>query len=77
MPLTPEGRSLRGRVAILARRRGPDAPEVLEGRRVLKAAAAERYIRELVAEAPPLTESQRARLAVLLLSPPPDGGGSA
>lgn len=32
------------------------------------------YIRDLVAAAPPLTEAQRARLAVLLL--PPDGGRS-
>jgi hypothetical protein len=41
--------------------------------RDLAAARAEDYIRKLVDAAPPLTDTQRSRLAVLLLS----GGGAA
>lgn len=68
----PEGRRLRARAAALARHH-PDQPEAgAEERRTLRAAAAERYIRELVDTFPPLTAEQRARLAALLT-----GGGEA
>jgi hypothetical protein len=71
MPLTPERRTQRARVAALARHH----PDQAEPRRTLKAEVAERYIRELVDTFPPLTAEQRSRLAVLLLTS--EGGGDA
>jgi hypothetical protein len=62
--------SERARHAALSRRRPPDDPDLLAARRDLKAARLEDHIRRLVDEAPPLSESQRARLAALLA---PDG----
>jgi hypothetical protein len=62
----------RARVAGLVRR-GASPERIDEARRELRAAVAEDYITDLVAQAPPLTPDQRARLAVLLLVP---AGGS-
>lgn len=67
MPLDPEGRRRRARAAALARHH-PEHPDVA----AFRAEAAERYVRELVDTFPPLTEKQRARLAVLLLAPDGD-----
>jgi len=68
--LDAEARVRRARLAAL-RRHHPDRPELVEGERQrFKAEAAERYVKRLVDEFPPLTSEQRARLAVLLL-----GGG--
>jgi hypothetical protein len=50
-------------------KQNPDDPQLPLLRRDLRAARAEDYIKRLVAAAPPLTEGQRARLAVLLLAP--------
>jgi hypothetical protein len=61
--------SERARVASLTRSREPSDPDLLNARRDLAAARAEGYIQKLVDAAPPLTADQRARLAVLLLSP--------
>lgn len=73
MPIDPEGRRRRARAAALSRHH-PDQPEVAaEDRRVLKAEAAERYVKALVDTFPPLTPEQKSRLAVLLLTP---GGGA-
>lgn len=58
--------SERARYASLTRSREPDDPDLLAARRDLRAARAEDYIRDLVAAAPPLTDVQRERLAVLL-----------
>jgi hypothetical protein len=70
MPLDAEARKRRARLGAAARHY-PDQPERTEAdRRVFKANAAERYVRQLVDDFPPLTVEQRARLAVLLL-----GGG--
>jgi hypothetical protein len=45
----------------------PDDRDAIEAlRRDLRAAQAEEYIERLVAVAPPLTDEQRARLAVIL-----------
>jgi hypothetical protein len=64
--LTAEGRRRRARLSSNSRHR-PDQPELLdEDRRWLKAAAAERYVRELVDGLPALTAEQRARLAAIL-----------
>jgi hypothetical protein len=73
MPLDPEGRRRRARVGGLARHGLHDLAE--DDRRILKAEAAERYVRELVDTFPPLTPEQKSRLAVLLLTPGGDGDG--
>lgn len=59
--------SERARLAALLRHKSPDAPEIEEARRDLRAARLEKIVRETVAAAPPLTDEQRRRLAVLLL----------
>jgi F0F1-type ATP synthase delta subunit len=58
--------SERARVASLSRSRNRDDPDLLAARRDLRAARAEDYIKALVDSAPPLTDAQRDRLAVLL-----------
>lgn len=64
----------RARVASLTRTLGADAPEVIEARRSLKAIRLEEYVARVVAEAPPLTDAQRDRIAALLR---PVGGEAA
>lgn len=56
----------RARVGALSRDRAVDDPELLEARRNLKALRLEEHIRRVVAEAPPLTDEQRDRIATLL-----------
>lgn len=63
--------SQRGRVAALSRSRQPDDPELVEARRDLAVLSLEEHIRRVVAEAPPLTDEQRDRIAALLRA----GGG--
>lgn len=65
----------RARVAALSRSRRPDDPEFIAARRDLKAASLEAHVARVVAEAPPLTEDQRTRIAALLR--PASGGGVA
>ncbi|MEU8312908.1 hypothetical protein [Micromonospora sp. NPDC049033] len=62
--LSEPQRVLRARLAATTRHH-PDA-DVTELRTELRAATAERYIRRLVRQAPPLTPEQRARLAGIL-----------
>ena len=77
MPLDAEARRRRARLGANARHH-PDRPDLTEAdRRVFKANAAERYVRKLVDEFPPLTAEQRARLAVLLLGGGDGGAQSA
>jgi excisionase family DNA binding protein len=57
----------------ISRDRKTDDPKMLAAKRDVRASRAEEYIRQLVAEAPPLTEDQRARIAALLRS----GGAAA
>jgi hypothetical protein len=59
----------RARVASLARDRKPDDPELLEARRTLREVRLADAIRETVDAAPPLTDEQRTRLALLLHNP--------
>jgi hypothetical protein len=56
----------RARVAALSRDRTPDDPDLLAAKRDFRASRAEDYIKRLVAEAPPLTQDQRSRIAALL-----------
>lgn len=63
---SPAFREQRGRLAILTRHRGPDAPEVAAARRDLAAQKLEDHVRAIVAQAPPLTDEQRTRIARLL-----------
>lgn len=58
--------SQRGRIAALSRSRPADDPELIELKRNLKAQSLEEHIRRVVAEAPPLTDEQRDRIAALL-----------
>lgn len=66
--------TLRGRVASLSRSRPSDDVDLVEARRQLAAANLEQYVARVVADAPPLTNDQRARIAALLR---PRGGGAA
>lgn len=66
----------RARVASLTRSRTPDDPVLINARRSLKAERLADYIRRTVDAAPPLTPSQRDKLALLLRGAPP-GAASA
>ena len=66
----------RARVAALSRDRKPDDPEFQAAKldlevatRDLRAANAEKSLRDLVDSAPPLTDDQRAKLTALLSDP--------
>ena len=65
MPVTdPEVRRLRAQAGGFTRRGNPEA--AAEARRQLNALQLERHIRRVVDAAPPLTDAQRERLALLL-----------
>jgi hypothetical protein len=54
------------RIGALSRSRREDDPELLGARRDLRAAKLAAYVSKVVAEAPPLTNEQIDRIAVLL-----------
>jgi len=56
----------RGRVAALSRSRTADDPELVDARQQLAAARLEYHVKRVLAEAPPLTDSQRDRIAQIL-----------
>ncbi|WP_225348511.1 hypothetical protein [Micrococcus luteus] len=58
--------ALRGRVASLSRSRSANDPDLIEARRALAAEKLAAYVSKTVAEAPPLTDAQRDRIAALL-----------
>lgn len=60
----------RSRLARLHQTHGADSPEVANARRDLRAARLEDAVAKVVAEAPPLTTDQRARIIGLLQSSP-------
>lgn len=62
--------SARAKVASLARSRPIHDSEFVAARRELAAANLEAYVAKVVAEAPPLTPDQAARIARLLLPVP-------
>ena len=55
-----------GQVGALSRSRANDDPDLIQARHQLRVAKLEDHIAKVVAEAPPLTDEQRDRLAVLL-----------
>ena len=63
--ISPAVATERGRVASLSRSRAADDPELVSARRNLYAATLESHIARVLAEAPPLTDDQRRRLAGL------------
>lgn len=73
MALSPAAARERGKIAALSRSRQSDDPELIEARRNLRALRLEEYVTRIVAEAPPLTDEQRERIAALLHA----GGASA
>jgi hypothetical protein len=64
MPLSPQARSLRGRIAKSVQL--GDETAAVEARRAFRFVNAEDYIRRVVDGAPPLTDEQRRRLADIL-----------
>ena len=58
--------SERGRLAALSRSRSDDDPELLGTKQRLAAAKIEAYVERVVANAPPLTAEQCARVTELL-----------
>lgn len=56
----------RARVAALSRSRKPDDPDLTTARRELALARLEDHIRQVVDQAPPLTDEQRSRIASLI-----------
>lgn len=64
-PFSAESRRLRSRVGNLAKV-DPAHPQLPTARRDLRAARLADYVAEVVAQAPPLTDAQRDRIASLL-----------
>ena len=56
----------RARIALLHKAVDRDDSAILDARRDLRASRAELYIAKMLADEPPLTREQRARLASLL-----------
>jgi hypothetical protein len=68
MPIrtTPQSRTARARLAQSAQANGPDSTETKDARRDFAAARLDDYIRDTLANSPPLSDEQRTRLAELL-----------
>lgn len=58
--------SARGRLAVLRRWRSDDDPAVQDAKRDLTAETLAAHVARVVADAPPLTQAQRDRIAGLL-----------
>jgi hypothetical protein len=69
---SPDISRQRAKVGALARHRSHDDPDLAAARRALRESLLSDHIRQVVAAAPPLSESQRTRLAALLRG---DGAG--
>jgi hypothetical protein len=74
MALSKAAAHHRARVAGLSRDRKPDDPDLVGARLELRALRLEDYVAQVLAEAPPLTNEQRSRIAALLRAgaPPRD-----
>ena len=67
-------KSERARVASLTRSRPADDPDLIEARRTLRYERLSEHITRVLADAPPLTVSQRRQLAAILRG---NGAGDA
>ncbi|WP_428339994.1 hypothetical protein [Mycobacterium sp.] len=65
MALSKAAAHHRAKIGALSRSRSSDDPELLEAKRSLIEAQAAAYIEKVLAEAPPLNDEQRIRLAEL------------
>jgi hypothetical protein len=65
MALSKAAAHHRAKIGALSRSRSDDDPELIEAKRGLLEAQASAYIERVLAEAPPLTDEQRIRLAEL------------
>jgi hypothetical protein len=67
-PKSTTWQSERARIAGLSGRpnRSADDPDIVEARRNLKALRLEDHVKKVLADAPPLTDEQRDRIASLL-----------
>jgi hypothetical protein len=66
----------RSQLANATKSHGANSPEAQQARQHLKALRLEEHVRRVIAQAPPLTDEQRTRLAELL-APIRRSGGSA
>lgn len=66
MALSKAAASERARYAALTRSRPSDDDELLEARRNLRFECLSDHVARVIAEAPPLTDEQRERIATLL-----------
>ncbi|OBK56324.1 hypothetical protein A5656_19700 [Mycobacterium gordonae] len=55
----------RSDLGVKTRKLGPNHPDTIEARRTFRAEQTAAYIEKVLAEAPPLTDQQKARLAEL------------
>lgn len=70
MTITPPSKPVahyRAKVASLSRDRRPDDPVFIEAKRNLRAEILAERVGKALAEAPPLTDEQRRRIANLLI----------
>ena len=63
---TPARRSASSRVSALSRSRSDNDPVLVEARQALRVAGLAEYIQRVLDTAPPLTQEQRDKLAILL-----------
>jgi hypothetical protein len=73
MALSPAASHHRGRIAGLSRairngERPADDPEIIDARRALRAERLADHVQQVIAEWPPLTDGQLARVAALLIT---------
>jgi hypothetical protein len=77
-----DNRIARARARVAGLRRGvrhgvraADDPELAAAERELRYLTTEAYVRRVVAESPPFSDSQKWRLTALFAAPSVDGGG--
>lgn len=76
MPTSASVAHHRAKIGALSRSRRPDDPELVDARRSLAAERITEHIEKILAEAPPLSDEQRTKLAELL-RPARRNGGAA
>ena len=65
-PLSKARAEARSRIGVNAKRYGPDHPKTREAQRDYKFTTLSDHIEKILAQAPPLNDEQRVRLAELL-----------